>query len=77
MRTPMVPGAFGFGNKIIIAGIKKSSTTKKLQIPRMAKMANSWIAVMRLTSRDPRPITVVKMARTVGNVILAYAFCTA
>ena len=52
------------------AGKRVRTRTRRLSIPKQEKMANSRIATILLTSRDPRPMTVVKTAIAVGKEIL-------
>ena len=59
----------GSGMSVKTAGKKVKSMTTILKMPKHANTANSVIAAIRLTSRDPRPMAVVKAARTVGKAI--------
>ncbi len=62
----------GIGSSDMTAGIKVKRMMRKLIIPKQADMANAWMAVMRLMSREPSPTTVVRTARIVGNVMMSY-----
>ena len=59
----------GSGTSVRTAGKKVNSMITILKMPKQANTANSVMAAIRLRSRDPRPMAVVRAARTVGRAI--------
>ena len=60
----------GKGMSERIHGKRVRIMSRRQKMPRQEKMANSWMAVIRLTKSDPKPTTVVRTASAVGNVML-------
>jgi len=67
----------GRGSTARAAGKRMMTITRRLNIPKHEKIANSRMAVMRLTRRDPNPMTVVKTASAVGKLSLENVEMTA